>query len=471
MRTLPLTNTRGQDMVALDDLASAFQLNVRDDGGAITVAYKGRRVVLTPDQTIASVAGRLISLPAPPVRSGNRWLVPLEFISRALASIYDAKLDLRRTSRLLLVGDLRVPRVAVRQDSQAASATVTFDISPAVNPSIAQQGTARLLVHFDADALELELPAGPGNGFVESVRASDATTVAIDLGPRFSTFRSTSQPIDDGLRVTIDAVGAQTEATPAPTAAPAPVDVPVRELALDTGGIRTIAIDAGHGGDDNGAASVDGVLEKDVTLAVARRLKAALEARLGVRVLMTRDDDRRLPAESRTALANNNKADLFISLHANASFRPATAGATVYTATFDDAELARERLGGERMPVVGGGMRTIDVVPWSLAQVPHREQSDLFARTLAAALGERVPVSPKGVDGAPLRVLESANMPAVLVEMGYLTNADQAKALGGSEFQTAVSQALIEGVIRFRDGVLPPAPPPPPAPAPAGGDR
>ena len=80
-------------MIALDELSRAFQLNVRDDGRAITVAYKGRTIVLTPDQTIASVAGRLISLPAPPVRADGRWLVPLDFINRALASIYDTRLE------------------------------------------------------------------------------------------------------------------------------------------------------------------------------------------------------------------------------------------------------------------------------------------------------------------------------------------------------------------------------------------
>src|SRR5579884_3304852 len=88
-RTLPLTVAGDAEFVALDDLASTFQLQVQESLGAITVSYKGRTIVLTPDQSLASVSGRLISLPAPPTRSGRRWLVPVEFISRALAPIYD----------------------------------------------------------------------------------------------------------------------------------------------------------------------------------------------------------------------------------------------------------------------------------------------------------------------------------------------------------------------------------------------
>ena len=192
-RSLAITTIGSQDMLALDELAAAFQLAVRDDGGAITVAYKGRSVVLTPDQTIASVAGRLISLPAAPVRNGNRWLVPLDFVSRALGPIYDSRLELRRPSRLLIVGDLRVPRVTVRHEAAGSSARVTFELSPAAATAVSQQGQ-RLLVRFDADALDVTLPVVPPQGDVQAVRLLDATNIAIDLGPRFTSYRATTQP-------------------------------------------------------------------------------------------------------------------------------------------------------------------------------------------------------------------------------------------------------------------------------------
>src|SRR5206468_11868531 len=157
-RTLPITMVGDQEFVALDDLATTFQLAVREDSqGAITVSYKGRTIVLTADQSLASVSGRLISLPAPPSRSGRRWLVPVEFISRALAPIYDVRLDFRKPSHLLVIGDLRVPRVTVRYDPLGATARLTIDATPRAASTVSQENDA-LTIKFDAEALGVASP-------------------------------------------------------------------------------------------------------------------------------------------------------------------------------------------------------------------------------------------------------------------------------------------------------------------------
>jgi N-acetylmuramoyl-L-alanine amidase len=155
----------------------------------------------------------------------------------------------------------------------------------------------------------------------------------------------------------------------------------------------------------------------------------------------------------RTSLANNNKADLFISLHANASFRSTVSGAAVYVAAFDDATAAAAALRPERLPVFGGGTRDIELIPWNLAQIAHRERSDRAAALIAAELEHRVTMAGRPIDHAPLRVLESANMPAVLIEMGYLTNADQEKQLVSPQFQNTFVQTLLDAVVKFRDSL------------------
>jgi len=453
-RALPLAMVADQEFVALDDLASAFQLAVREDAlGAITVSYKGKTIVLTPDQALASVSGRLISLPAPPSRSGRRWLVPVEFISRALGLIYDARLDLRKPSRLLVIGDLRVPRLTVRYDTQINAARLTIDASPRASSTVSQDGD-HLTIKFDADALDVANPPLPPPGpqsLATAVRVVDATTIAVDLGPRFSGFRSTSQQVETAARLAIDLV-AQADATPPPPPPPPP-DIPPA-FGQASSAIHTIAIDPGHGGDDDGARSASGLKEKDLTLAVARRAKAAIEARLGLRVLLTRDDDRNVPLDERTSMANNNKADLFISLHANASMRPPTTGLTIFCAAFDkDAAQAASAGGSERLPTFGGGSRDIEMVPWDLAQTRHIDQSETFAQLLEQQFQNRVPLASRPIDRAPLRVLESANMPAVLVELGYLSNADQAKVLGGDGFQNNAVQAIYDAIVRYRDSI------------------
>jgi N-acetylmuramoyl-L-alanine amidase len=457
-RSLPIVMVADQEFIALDDLSGSFQLAVHEEAlGALTVSYKGKTIVLTPDQTLASVSGRLISLPAPPARMGRRWVVPVEFISRALAPVYDTRLDLRKPSRLLIVGDLRVPRVTVRYDPLGAAGRLTIDATPRT-PATVTQDAQQLTIKFDADALDVPssaLAAQSDQNLVQAVRVADAVTLAVALGPRFGTFRTASQAVETTQRLVIDIAAAQTTDQPGaqpPAAAPQqPPEEPPAFIA-PTAPIRTIIVDPGHGGEDEGAKGAGGAKEKDLALSVVRRMKAIIEGRLGIRVILTRDDDRNVPIDERTAIANNNKADLFVSVHANGSMRSSTAGATIFSAAFDGAAQAAAMAGGtERVPTFGGGLRDIELVPWDLAQTRHLDQSNAFAGLLEQQFKGRIPLANRPADAAPLRVLESANMPAVLVEMGYLTNAEQEKLLVSDPFQNAVAQSLYDAVIRFRD--------------------
>ncbi len=449
-RTLPLAVNQGQDMVALDDLAPVFQLAVREVAGALTVSYKGKTVVLTPDQTIASAAGRLISLPAAPSRVSGRWLVPVEFIGRGLAPIYDTRLDLRRASRLLVIGELRVPRVVIRHEPLGTSVQLAIDATPPAASTVTQEGPNRLTIRFDADAIDVAFPSFQPQGFVQALGTIEPATIHVELGPRFVSYRSAAETIDDTARLVLDVLGPPSAATAAQTTTDEPARLDFPRSAQSSRALRTLAIDAGHGGDEAGASGQAGTLEKDVTLAAARRLRAAVEMRLGLRVVMTREDDRTVPLMDRTAIANNNKADLLLSLHANASFRRSAAGAVVYVAQFDQStEPVKVRV-PERVPVFGGGFRDIEIVPWYLAQTAHRGRSEELAQLIVGRLQGLVPLGARPVDRAPLRVLESANMPAVLLEMGYLSNEDQERQLASGDFQNTIVQSLVDALMTFR---------------------
>ena len=464
-RPLAVRLMGGQEMFALDDLSRLFGLTIREDAqaGAITVTSGAQTIVLSPQQPLASVSGRMISLPAAPARDGRTWFVPVDFVSRALAPVATARIELRKPSRLVLLGDIRMPRVASRVEPQGSITRVTLDVAPPTPHTVSQDGQ-RLVVRFDADALDADLRGGPATDAFQNIHFGDTPqTVVIDLGPRFTSFRAADQPAPagGGTRIAIDLM-AQTEPPPAQPGTPPgqPVPPPNPEgppPLLDlppAGGLRAIVIDPGHGGDDTGAKGTKGTLEKNVTLSVARRLKAALEARLGVRVLLTRDGDQAVPSDQRAALANNNKADLFVSLHANASVRPGVSGAEVFYLAFDAADSGPRTSQGARetLPVIGGGSRDIDITPWQTAQVGHLEQSSALARAVEGALRERIPMSPRSIQQAPFRVLVGANMPAVLIEMGFLTNAQQEQQLQSDEYQNAVTQALIDAIVRYRAG-------------------
>ncbi len=467
-RPLPTVLVNDVEMIALDELATTFQVVVRDDtlARAVTVTARGKTIVLTPEQSIASVAGRLVSLPAAPARIGRRWHVPVEFIPRALALITETKLDLRKGSRLLIAGNLRVPRVVIQRELPGNGARVVLDIAPPTPHTVVQDG-GRLVVRFEgADAIDATVPTFASEGWVQAIRVVEGQpSIAIELGPRFGSFRTADTPLDPATsRLVVDVFGA-TEAPPPTTSVATPE--PVAILPSTIAGLRTIVIDPGHGGDDTGARGAKGTLEKDVVLALARRIKGALEARLGARILLTRDGDAAVPLDSRASLANNNKADLFVSIHASGAVRPSAAGAAVFYAGVERYTADGQRVADSTatlMPVFGGGTREIDVVPWDSAQLHFVEQSAVAARLFEATLRQTVPMNLRALQQAPLRVLVGANMPAVLVEVGYLTNAEQEAQLRDSEFQGRLVQAIAEGITRLdaqTRGPVPALPGPP----------
>lgn len=455
-RPLPARTIAGQEMFSLDDLAPLFNLTVREDAlaGGLTITAGTQTILMTPGQSLASVGGRLISLPAPATREGRTWFVPVDFVGRALALVPGVRVELRKPSRLILVGDVRAPRVAARIEPLGSSARLTVDVAPATPHAVTQDG-ARLLIRFEADALDATFPPTTAPELIQGLRIGDAPAVVqIDLGPRFASYRTTDAPGDRGAgRIIVDVIG-QTTTDPQPPPATPPADAPPLLDLAPTGGLRTIVIDPGHGGSEEGSRGPAGALEKNITLTIARRLKGALESRLGVRVLLTRDSDETVGLDERAALANNNKADLFLSLHANASVRPSAAGAEVFYLAADDyADEAQRLTRGDRapLPVFGGGTRDIEIIPWEMAQVRYIEQSAALATAVEAALRERVPMSPRALQPAPFRVLVGANMPAVLVEIGFITNAEQERLLTSDAFQAEIVQGLVASIVRFRD--------------------
>ena len=455
-RTIPTTVISGQEVVALDDLAPIFQITTREDTltGGLTIAYKNRTIVVTPDRPMASVNGRVVTLPSPVVRAGRRWLVPIEFLPRALGPIYDQRIDLRRTSRLLIVGDLRVPRVTARIDAAGPPTTATIDVAPPA-PINTTVETGRVVVRIDADALDLGLQAVSG-GLIEQIRAGDQpNSVVVTLGSSAGMARATPSTADPAVtRITIDvpAAGAPgQDSTNAPRPAPAAPAPP--PIAAPRPAMQTIVIDPGHGGDDIGSRGAGGLAEKDVTLDIARRLRALIETRLGIHVVETREDDRAVAIDQRAAIANNNKADLFISLHANAALSPKPAGAEVYHLRADreiDAVRREAESGAVALPVLGGGTRTVNVIRWDLAQARHVEASAMFASMLGATLTGRVPMATHPVQQASLRVLEGVDMPAALIEVAYLTNPTQEKLAGSDSFKDTVAQAVFDSIMMFR---------------------
>ena len=463
-RPVPTTILNGQEFIALDDVATLFQVAVREDAlaGGVIITYKGRTIVASADQPMASVNGRVVTLPAPVARAGRRLLVPIDFLPRALAPIYDAPIDFRRASRLLIVGTVRVARVVARIDAPGPPTRATVEITPASLVSVGSDA-GRVLLRVDADALDMAPPPA-ASGLIDQIRAGDqTTTIAVALNARAGIPRVSTTTGTDNTRVVIEVplapTSVDTGAAPAPPVSvplPPSPPPPVESLpALPSAapGLRTLVIDAGHGGGDAGVHGAKGALEKQITLDVARRLRMLIETRLGVRVVMTRDDDHALTPDERDAVANNSKADLFLSIHVNGALSPGVEGAEVYYLRLDrEGEEARRTAAASELvlPAVGGGTRPIDVIRWDLAQAPHVGASASFASMLEEELRKHITMGPRPVQQQPMRVLSGANMPAALVEIAYLTNPGQEQKAQSGDYQSSVAQALYDAVLRFR---------------------
>lgn len=440
-KSMPVRVMNGVEMVALDQLAPLFGLALREDtlAGAMSVTAGRQTIVLTSGQAAASVAGRVLSLTSPVVRDGRTWFVPLEFLPRVLAQALGQRIELRSLSRSVIVGDIRWPQVAIKLERQGTGIRVSAEIQPAT-PFRLTRDNNKVIAKFDAVAMDFTLGGAAAPELIGSVRA-DGSSIVIDLGPTAAIVRP-SEDAPNG-RFTVDVA-------PAPRPGQEAPPPPIR------GGLTIVAIDAGHGGEEPGAKSAEGALEKDFTLALARRLKIAIESRLGLRVIMTREGDDTVPLDRRTATVNNSQANVLISLHADASLRPSVSGAQILTLAPDDYQrrLPPDAPAAVTVPVAGGGTRSIDVVPWDLAQLPQLTASTAFANLLEQHLRARqVPMHARAQDTLPLRLLAGANMPAVILEAGFFSNADDATALGTNDRPAAIVEALLLALTDLRNSM------------------
>lgn len=217
--------------------------------------------------------------------------------------------------------------------------------------------------------------------------------------------------------------------------------------------INRVVIDAGHGGHDDGTIGPHGVLEKNIVLDVALRLATLIQNRMGAEVILTRSDDTFIPLQERTAIANDHKADLFISIHANSSPAPSAVGIETFYLNFTNNPAAldvaaRENAGSDRSV---GDLK--DLIQ-SITLNDKITESQTLARdvevqlsTLAASAN---PASKdRGIKRAPFVVLIGASMPSILTEIGFLSNPRDERNLSKPEYREKIAEALYRGISQY----------------------
>jgi N-acetylmuramoyl-L-alanine amidase len=218
--------------------------------------------------------------------------------------------------------------------------------------------------------------------------------------------------------------------------------------------IERICIDPGHGGSDLGAIGKSNLFEKDITLNVSKKLKRIIESKIGLRVIMTRTNDSEVSLDSRAALANNQKANIFISIHVNGSFRKAASGPETFyvslKATDQEAfQLAqKENKSFEEIEKIAEDDE-LKLILWNMAQTEYIKESSKLADYIQGELNVLLHTTNRGVKQAPFTVLMRAAMPAVLVEIAFLSNPGEEKKLKNDAFLDKVARAIYDGISKY----------------------
>jgi N-acetylmuramoyl-L-alanine amidase len=345
-----------------------------------------------------------------------------------------------------IVIDLAAPLEIVSAKSSAGGLTLTLRrVTEAQFAANIAKGRRPLPVMTGGPAIAApivpEKPAEPG---FELPADMFGTTLPEPAAPPSETVEATSPPSE-----TLPVI---TPPSPAPKSS--------RKGVKPRSGTKPlVVIDAGHGGKDVGAISVDGRYEKDVTLSIARLTARALEKSGKVRVKLTRNDDRFIPLGGRVAIARDARADLFISIHADSAANAQARGASVYTlsAVASDAVAARLAARENKADIIGGvnlGVEAPEVgeIMIDLSRRATTNVSVAFAETLQASLSKRIPFRGEFHHFAGFRVLKAPDVPSVLLETGYVSNEKDADMLFSDSGRRRIAEGIAAAIERHLVG-------------------
>ena len=430
-------------LIAVLDAPSVLNGKVR----SIVLSLQGKNLRLTRDQQEVDLQGVKLKLSAPPKVLKGEWMVPEEFLSRVLPKIYasvtvgeptPARQVVRSaSSRPISLTDLRVrsyrnfTRVVVE-----ASGPFSHRLDPKSNEETrvtlaglaVRQGEAQTV--NDGLVKSLRLDRTPGQATLR---------VAFQSSPKEVKTSTLQEP----YRLVLDFYRPREskETARPPEAQP----------------LRVIVLDAGHGGHDPGATGPSGLQEKDVALDVTKRLARLIEGELGVKVLLTRTSDEFIALRDRTSFANSRKADLFISIHANAHRVSANEGVETYFLSAEASDNEARQVAALENGVIAlepgnpkSDSNSLKSILWDLAQTDFQEESSRAAETLLDSLTQALRIANRGVKQAGFYVLGGAAMPAVLVEIGFVTNPKEERKLAESSYREKIARAIFQGLSAYK---------------------
>jgi N-acetylmuramoyl-L-alanine amidase len=414
------------------------------------------RIVLTVDTRAVVVDGEPVMMRTPVRYDGGAVLVPLEFILETASQYTPRGFEWDEDEKRLTVGGIGFNVTQVSFSSSSGRTTVTLHLTePLVyNVDTATPGLVRVKLYggrIDVRAFAVREQRGLVSGIRAEQTERDAY-VSIDVSRETTRVRIDRSDTPPQLDIVLEkGTAADGEEIPEGTIEIVDESNDARSPFL----IDRVCIDAGHGGRDHGKESANGILEKDVTLAIARAVRDRIQEELGLETVMTRDDDRLVDLIERTEIANTSGCDLFVSIHCNAWFHDQTSGFESYflSPARSESERTLQRFenqsgGGDAQAAPRGD---VEFILWDLVQNAYIDESSTFAEFIQREMTTRLGIKSRGVKQANFVVLQGAKMPAVLIETAFLSNPDEERLLIDPDFQRQVAEGVVASIKKMQD--------------------
>ena len=395
--------------------------------------------VFGPGSPVVAQGEQLVDLSQPPMLGPGGLQVPIDLLRETYGNQMGYGFNWSREDLVLQIERLPFRELPVSFDLvhlQGVSTLVfQFPTQPRYRIS---ESPGRVEIAMVGDEIRLERPRPlPPDELIRDVTLS-AHRIRIDLAPGTD---AQSYVLTEPFRLVFDVFRST-------AGADGPPELVRPRRATRSTGVRTIVVDPGHGGPDTGAIGRNGTAEKNLTLLLARSLRRALESRLPVKVVLTRNNDSELPLDNRTSIANQYKADLFVSLHLNSSPGSSAKGAETYFSSLEasDERAARAAESENR----SDPLYDLQLILWDLAQSHHLAESQRLARIVQEELNLALELANRGVKQAPFKVLMGAAMPAVLIELGFLSNPQEEARLNDPVYRARLVDTLVRAISRYR---------------------
>src|SRR6266403_146041 len=449
---LPIVTHDGRPYVELTRVAASIQTKGTSPAKVVATPAStraqlragGKVVTLTRNWSQVLVDGKPVVLDAPVRVKRGVWLVPESFIGRVVSTLV-ASAPIGPTATRFAAAPVEVGLEDVRVRSYPSFTRIVVETSAAVTHRIESSGPkeARVrLVGLGSGAHNQEV----GDGLIAQVRLDRAGPdgiLRVVYEGTAGTLRALT--LADPPRIVLDVAR--------------PADPSTRESREQLTPLKTIVLDAGHGGHDSGATGPTGLMEKDLVLDVTRRVAKLVEARLGLKVLLTRDSDNFVTLRDRTSFANRQHADLFVSIHANAHREAAADGVETYFLSSEATDSTARQVAALENGVVqleqpaGRGSGQVDIVKailWDLAQSEFQVESSRLAEVVHDSMTQTLRISNRGVKQAGFYVLGGAAMPAVLLEIGFVTNPREERKLKDTKYRDEIARAIFSGLAEYK---------------------